>query len=190
MIPEPDQYGPYVWALICEPRLPALHEPRPNRAVADLLNGDAARLFGITPTCDKAAMRLCVAALWMYHDCLDEAHDIVQRDDSRIAALLHGMIHTRDGDYANARLWRRRAGRFPFFGRLSEAACEVAWDLPGIDTARPLGFGEGWDGERFVDICRDSLHSDEPDQVTCRQAMLLEWRLAFDYCYRQATGLI
>jgi hypothetical protein len=43
-----------------------------------------------------------------------EAHEIVQKDDSVVAAWLHGIVHTLEGDLDNARYWYRRADRrFP-----------------------------------------------------------------------------
>jgi hypothetical protein len=44
-----------------------------------------------------------------------EAHEIVQREESPLAAWLHGIVHTLEGDLGNARYWYRRAGR-PFPG--------------------------------------------------------------------------
>ena len=43
------------------------------------------------------------------------AHEIVQRDeDSSLACWAHGIVHTMEGDEANARYWYRRAKRrFP-----------------------------------------------------------------------------
>lgn len=47
------------------------------------------------------------------------AHEIVQKDDSTIAAWLHGIVHTIEGDLDNARYWYRRAERpFPGAGAL------------------------------------------------------------------------
>jgi len=43
------------------------------------------------------------------------AHDIVQEDDSTLAAWLHGIVHTLEGDLGNARYWYRQAER-PFRG--------------------------------------------------------------------------
>ena len=43
-----------------------------------------------------------------------QAHEIVQKDESVLAAWLHGIVHTLEGDLENARYWYRRAGRqFP-----------------------------------------------------------------------------
>jgi hypothetical protein len=42
------------------------------------------------------------------------AHEIVQHDESALAAWLHGIVHTLEGDLDNARYWYRRAKRaFP-----------------------------------------------------------------------------
>jgi hypothetical protein len=43
------------------------------------------------------------------------AHEIVQPDESALAAWLHGIVHTLEGDLDNARYWYRRAKR-PFPG--------------------------------------------------------------------------
>jgi hypothetical protein len=42
------------------------------------------------------------------------AHEIVQHDKSELAAWLHGIVHTLEGDLENARYWYRRVRRaFP-----------------------------------------------------------------------------
>jgi len=42
------------------------------------------------------------------------AHEIVQEDKSELAAWLHGIVHTLEGDLDNARYWYRRTSReFP-----------------------------------------------------------------------------
>jgi hypothetical protein len=42
------------------------------------------------------------------------AHEIVQEDKSELAAWLHGIVHTLEGDLDNARYWYRRTAReFP-----------------------------------------------------------------------------
>ncbi|MGM9491956.1 hypothetical protein [Ideonella sp. YS5] len=40
-----------------------------------------------------------------------EAHDPVQRDDSALAAWLHGLLHVQEGDLEDAEYWYDRAGR-------------------------------------------------------------------------------
>jgi hypothetical protein len=44
-----------------------------------------------------------------------QAHEIVQKETSELAAWLHGIVHILEGDLDNARGWYRRAER-PFPG--------------------------------------------------------------------------
>ena len=45
------------------------------------------------------------------------AHEIVQQEKSTLAAWLHGIVHTLEGDLDNARYWYRTAKRdFPGAG--------------------------------------------------------------------------
>ena len=54
------------------------------------------------------AVELLEAGAWQ------QAHEIVQSDDSVLAAWLHGIVHTLEGDLENARYWYRRTERaFP-----------------------------------------------------------------------------
>jgi hypothetical protein len=45
----------------------------------------------------------------------EPAHRLVQPERSELAAWLHGIVHTLEGDLDKARYWYRRAGR-PFRG--------------------------------------------------------------------------
>jgi hypothetical protein len=53
-----------------------------------------------------------------------EAHAIVQEQRSELAAWLHGIVHTLEGDLENARYWYRRARRA--FPGPEAAATEIA----------------------------------------------------------------
>ena len=50
-----------------------------------------------------------------------EAHDLVQDDDSALAAWLHGILHLQEGDLENAEYWYSKASRhFRSRGTLDE----------------------------------------------------------------------
>ena len=54
------------------------------------------------------AVELLAAGSWQ------QAHEIVQKETSELAAWLHGIVHTLEGDLDNARYWYRKAQReFP-----------------------------------------------------------------------------
>jgi Tfp pilus assembly protein PilF len=57
------------------------------------------------------------------------AHEIVQEDKSTLAAWMHGIVHTIEGDLDNAQYWYRKAKReFPGAGAVKEeiAAARLA----------------------------------------------------------------
>ena len=57
---------------------------------------------------------LTKAVLFLEAGAWQQAHEIVQQERSNLAAWLHGIVHTLEGDLDNARYWYRRAGRdFP-----------------------------------------------------------------------------
>jgi hypothetical protein len=59
------------------------------------------------------------------------AHEIVQGEPSSLAAWLHGIVHTLEGDLDNARHWYRRAERpFPGAGAVREEILAARRELP------------------------------------------------------------
>ena len=58
----------------------------------------------------RHALDLLAAGDWQ------AGHTIVQEDASTLAAWLHGIVHTLEGDVENARYWYGKAGR-AFRGR-------------------------------------------------------------------------
>jgi len=53
----------------------------------------------------RRALELLAAGDWQH------AHEIVQEHKSPLAAWLHGIVHTLEGDMDNARYWYRKADR-------------------------------------------------------------------------------
>ena len=59
-----------------------------------------------------------------------EAHNLVQDDDSLLAAWLHGILHIQEGDLEDAEYWYGKADRnFRSRGTLEQeiARFEAAW---------------------------------------------------------------
>jgi hypothetical protein len=67
--------------------------------------------MGDTAGSDRSLIRaveLLEAGAWQ------QAHEIVQKDESTLASWLHGIVHTLEGDLDNARYWYRKTTReFP-----------------------------------------------------------------------------
>jgi len=53
----------------------------------------------------RGAVELLAAGDWQ------QAHTIVQEHETPLAAWLHGIVHTLEGDLDNARYWYRKADR-------------------------------------------------------------------------------
>jgi hypothetical protein len=60
-----------------------------------------------------------------------QAHEIVQEDTSTLAAWLHGIVHTLEGDLDNAQYWYRKADRvFRGPGAVGEELAAARRSLP------------------------------------------------------------
>jgi hypothetical protein len=68
------------------------------------------------------------------------AHEIVQDDKSALAAWLHGIVHTLEGDLDNARYWYRRARRE--FPGPEAVTTEIGEARRALDTGAGPGTGK------------------------------------------------
>ena len=63
-----------------------------------------------------------------------EAHNLVQTDDSPLAAWLHGILHIQEGDLEDAEYWYDKANRhFRSRGTLDEELAGFEAELPKRD---------------------------------------------------------
>jgi hypothetical protein len=61
----------------------------------------------------------------------NEAHNLVQLDDSSSAAWLHALLHVQEGDLEDAEYWYGKAGRhFRSRGTLDEELDALSESLP------------------------------------------------------------
>jgi len=61
----------------------------------------------------------------------NEAHNLVQNDDSVLAAWLHGILHIQEGDLEDAEYWYGKANRsFRSRGTLVEELDRFEAELP------------------------------------------------------------
>ncbi len=182
---DPTAYGPVLAELLREERLPPLGPGSPNRAARPRLEAFAPeQAFAPHRVRDRVMARACHAALWLYHDFLDESHALSQEIATPTGSYWHGIMHRREPDFGNAAYWFRRVGSHPVFAPLRSAAAELAGEQPG--PAAFLRTQPAWDPFAFVDLCEASLSGRAPCEALCRQVQLCEWRLLFDHCFRAA----
>jgi hypothetical protein len=184
---DPANYAAPVMALLDEPRLMPLDQGEPNRAAFDQLSGlDEARLFDRQPVRHREMARACLAGLWLYHGFLDESHRISQALHGRDGSYWHGIVHRREGDFANAKYWFRRTGPHPIHETLNLSARALVREA-GADTVLYRS-SSSWDPAAFVDLCAGASAGQNGAAELCRKIQEREWQLLFDYCYRRATG--
>ena len=74
------------------------------------------------------ALALCREGKW------DAAHKIVQQDNSRLSAWLHGVIHQEEGDLSNALYWFNRAGRREPNSTIADELDRFEYELVGSNV--------------------------------------------------------
>lgn len=186
---DPPSYGPVVAALVEPDRLNELGPGIPNEPVRD-------QIAALTPEAivaphrvrDREMAAASLAGLWLYHNFVDESHAISQQIDTTTGSYWHGILHRREPDYANSKYWFRRAGEHPIVARLVAAARELTSAADLDAPARFLASQPAWDHFRFVDLCQAASEGRSQCEPLCRRIQLCEWRLLFEYSYRQAVG--
>jgi hypothetical protein len=184
---DPANYASTIAALVAEPRLMALDAGAPNRTAFDRLSAlDAGRLLDGHVVRDREMAKACVAGLWLYHDFLDQSHRISQSLHGREGSYWHGIMHRREGDFANAKYWLRRVGAHPIHETLKGRARGLAADA--LEDAAFLRADARWDAYAFVDLCEAACAGRSDALELCRKIQEQEWQLLFDFCYRRAAG--
>jgi hypothetical protein len=180
-------YSPAIQALLQEDRLLALGPGAPNGAArAALKELTIERTFAPQTVANRDYALACLAGLWLYHDFLDESHQISQDLNSAEGSYWHGFMHRREPDYANAKYWFRRVGRHPVFEALYQATAALTHAAgPSAETSFLIQ-QKAWDPFAFIDLCEAASHG-KADELLCRTIQRREWDLLFEYCYRRAV---
>lgn len=160
---------PSIVAELLTGRLPALGPGSPNQAVR-------AKLAAFTLPGDPDMVKALHSALWLYHDFLDESHEISQELHTPTGSLLHAVMHRREPDAWNSKYWLRRVGDHPVYAEIGVAAKE-------------LGYGTGaWNPVRFVDDCEAARGSGTAREELLKRVQAAEIELIAAWCHRAATA--
>lgn len=181
-------YGPLFAELLGNALVMPLGPGRPITQHEEALRAmTVERAFEGKRVVDSDMANACLSAAWLYHNYLDESHEISQSIDTPTGSFLHGIMHRREPDYGNAKYWFRRVGDHAIFGELAEAAALLAERRPDRDAALPWLEG-GWDPFAFVDLVESCATGESEADDLCQQIQMREWWLLFDHCHAAATG--
>ena len=186
-----EQYSETVKQLLQENRQSALGPGTPNPAARPLLEAATSRdVAPQAPNPEFAAC--CLSGLWLWHDFLEESHEISQDLHSSEGSFWHGIMHRREPDYSNAKYWFRRVGDHAIFPDLLSEAKLIGQSLasqslasgsaPELRRAENLLNQPNWDPFEFVDLCAEASRNTELVPF-CREVATTEWRLLFNHCY-------
>ena len=182
---DPTVYAPVIAELLRDPWVPPLDAGQPNPDLGVRLRSMTTEdAFAPHRIRDRDMAEACRAGLWLYHNFLDESHQISQELHSPTGSYWHGLMHRREPDFDNAKYWFRRVGDHPVYDSLHRVAAELAADAPA--EADFLRRQNAWDPFGFVDLCAAALVGRAPCADLCQQIQKREWELLFDWCYRQA----
>ncbi|WP_156922123.1 hypothetical protein [Cohnella thermotolerans] len=126
------------------------------------------------------------AALHLWNDSLEAAHEIVQLfEHYPTCNLVHAIVHRREGDYANAKYWFRRVGAHPSYPGLQARASRLLggtdWSDKGMDirlaSALSAMAAQGdWNPYLFAEAVaiQESLVGDDAARAVLESLQLLE----------------
>ena len=143
-------------------------EPRASREPLKSLEAKLDRTFSETNVL-PSAQPLISSLVLLWHDYLDESHSISQGIHSADGSFLHGIMHRREPDYANAKYWFHRVGNHPSFPFIAEKASKILNETRFHNLKSKLICENAWNAFAFVDACEVALRENDKATISILQ---------------------
>jgi len=161
--------------------------PVPAAANKALDRVQPAELF-FRPIKHQEDAQAVLAGLWLWHDALDECHQIVQDIASPTGSFWHAIMHRREGDFSNSKYWYRRCSNHHVLRMMGSVASSLA-EEQASDRLITAALSGGWDPYGFVDLV-EAVHNNraDPRHEIAIRLQRAEWQGLFEYCLHEAVG--